>query len=258
MLVVSDAGPGRIVHLISGEAACERAREIAPALRAAGYDVRQRPRPRAAAGGRASGGARRRRRAGRRSAARRARRAAAAAREALETSGLLLLADERAALAVAEAMRLLLDERGLGWDEAWARAARAHLVPRSGSPKSEPARPFWTIAFLASEQPRLLEILYEINRRHLDAGGSALARRPRAPAPALAVPRGRAEAAAAGPARRAGVAPRRRRRRPGTGPIGESARRPLGAARPRAARSADARVRPLVAGRRQPRAWRRC
>ena len=90
-----------------------------------------------------------------------------AVRAALADRGTLLLADERAALAVPEMMRVLLDEQALGWDEAWART-RAATFTRFGSPKSEPRRPFWRLSFLEAEQPRLLELLYEINRRHLD------------------------------------------------------------------------------------------
>jgi starch phosphorylase len=88
-------------------------------------------------------------------------------RAALADGGVLLLADERGALAVPEMLRVLLDEQGLGWDEAWART-RARVLSRFGSPKSEPGRPFWRTSFLEAEQPRLLEILYEVNRRHLD------------------------------------------------------------------------------------------
>jgi starch phosphorylase len=91
----------------------------------------------------------------------------AAARECLDDEGVLLLADERGALVVPEAMRVLLDERGLGWDDAWARVG-ASTIARFGSPKSEPSRPFWTVPFLEAADPRLLEIVYEINRRHLD------------------------------------------------------------------------------------------
>ena len=152
--------PGRIVHLLASEPASERAREIVPALRAAGYAVRT-VRAREAVAGEA--GAERLR----------AELAvlSASAREALLADALVLLADERSALAVAETMRLLLDEHGLGWDEAWSRV-RAATFARLGSPKSEPARPFWTAELLAAERPRLLEILYEVNRRHLDEAES--------------------------------------------------------------------------------------
>jgi starch phosphorylase len=84
-----------------------------------------------------------------------------------EEGAVLLLADERGALAVAEMLRVLLDERGLGWEEAWARTTRV-VHARFGCPKTEPGRPFWRVSFLEKERPRLLEILYEVNRRHLD------------------------------------------------------------------------------------------
>jgi len=86
--------------------------------------------------------------------------------------GTLLLADERGALAIPERMRALLDDAHLGWDEAWKRMS-AGLLARFAAPASEPSCPYWTVAFLESEEPRLLEILYEINRRHLDAVESA-------------------------------------------------------------------------------------
>ena len=114
---------------------------------------------------------------------------AAAARDALESGGLLLIADERGALVVPELLRLLLDERGLGWDEAWNAVSGATFA-RLGCPKNEPARPFWTAEFLEAEQPRLLEILYEVNRRHLEEVEARWPRRRRAPAAALALPRG--------------------------------------------------------------------
>jgi starch phosphorylase len=47
----------------------------------------------------------------------------------------MFFSDERVALAVPEMMRVLLDEQGLGWDEAWSRT-RAATVSRLGSPKS--------------------------------------------------------------------------------------------------------------------------
>jgi len=116
---------------------------------------------------------------------------------ALADGGTLFLSDERTALAVPETLRVLLDERGLGWDEAWARA-RSTIVSRFGGPKSEPGRPFWLVSFLEQEHPRLLELLYEINRRHLDdveLGGRATGRSGGASRSS-----GRATRAASGPA----------------------------------------------------------
>jgi starch phosphorylase len=151
----------RDVHVIAAEAGSERAAELLPALRAAGHAAHAHVLPPAAA---ADG-----------TDAERLRLEVAlvveAVRAALADRGALLLADERAALAVPEMMRVFLDERALGWDEAWART-RAATFARFGSPKSEPRRPFWLLSFLEAEQPRLLELLYEINRRHLDEAES--------------------------------------------------------------------------------------
>jgi starch phosphorylase len=147
----------RAVHVVAADAGSERTAELLPALRAAGHAARAHVLPPAAA----SDG----------DDAPRLRKELAlvsrAVREALADGGLLLLADERAALAVPETMRVLLDERRLPWEEAWS-LARAATVARFGSPRSAPGRPFWLASFLESEQPRLLEVLYEINRRHLD------------------------------------------------------------------------------------------
>jgi starch phosphorylase len=90
-----------------------------------------------------------------------------AVREVLDDDGTLLLADERAALAVPEMMRVLLDERGMGWDEAWHRV-QATISARLGVPDDERG-PFWPIATLEEVSPRILELLYEVNRRHLEA-----------------------------------------------------------------------------------------
>jgi glycogen phosphorylase len=146
----------RSVHVIAAEAGSERAAEILPALCAAGHAARAHVLPPPAASGGDDASRLREELA----------LVAEAVREALADGGFLLLADERAALAVPESMRVLLDERGLAWDEAWART-RAATVARFGSPRSAPRRPFWLLSFLEAEQPRLLEILYEVNRRHL-------------------------------------------------------------------------------------------
>jgi starch phosphorylase len=80
------------------------------------------------------------------------------------------LNDTHPAMAVAELMRLLLDEHGLAWDDAWkltvgTLAYTNHtLLPEAL--EKWPVRMFEVIA------PRLLEIIYEINRRFLDDVGS--------------------------------------------------------------------------------------
>ncbi len=92
--------------------------------------------------------------------------AAEAVRAAVADDGILVLADGRASLVVPEMMRVLLDEQGLSWDEAWARMQTATFA-RLGSPGDQPG-PLWPVALLEAVCPRLLEILYEINRRHLE------------------------------------------------------------------------------------------
>jgi len=149
---------GRKVHVLAASAGVESLEELVPALRAAGSLVTEHVLAPSWVGATED------------PARLRAELtvATSAVRAAEADGGTLLLADERGAIAIPERMRILLDEQRLGWDEAWARTG-ASLVAHYGSPHSEPSRPYWTVALLEREQPRLLEILYEINRRHLDA-----------------------------------------------------------------------------------------
>jgi starch phosphorylase len=144
------------MHLVAAEAGWDRAAEMGGAVRAAGRAVDAHVLP-PWTGGEPDG---------ERLEAELAL-VSAAVRASLADGGPLLLADERGAMAVPERLRVLLDERGLGWDEAWAQT-RESLFARLGSPKTEPGRPFWSAAFLERTAPRLLEILYEVNRRFLD------------------------------------------------------------------------------------------
>lgn len=78
----------------------------------------------------------------------------------------LQLNDTHPSIGVAELMRLLVDERGLGWDEAWAITVASFgytnhtLLPE--------ALETWPLAMFGESLPRHLEIIYEINRRFLD------------------------------------------------------------------------------------------
>jgi starch phosphorylase len=76
------------------------------------------------------------------------------------------LNDTHPSLAVAELMVILLDQVGLGWDEAWDLTVRT--LAYTNHTLLPEALEKWPVDIFERLLPRHLEVIYEINRRFLD------------------------------------------------------------------------------------------
>src|ERR1044071_1231677 len=86
--------------------------------------------------------------------------------DALAGKVAIQLNDTHPALAIAELMRLLVDQHHLPWEKAWSLTTQ--IFAYTNHTVLPEALEQWPVALMERVLPRILQIIYEINRRFLD------------------------------------------------------------------------------------------